>query len=499
MTPKMPGFSVVEFTPQGVTASVSVGSAVLESGAAISAETRFHVASLSKPVTALVILRLASMGHLDIEQHVTSYIERVRGLDAETSVRHLLSHTSGLRDQWPLLEWAGWRGTDRVDFADAIRMIRRQRRPMFKAGSRYAYSNSGFTLLAAIAEAVTGEPFAALSRRLVFEPLGMRRSSFQETPGVLTAARAYLPVPAGAQTVHYEDFTPQLFVPGPTSLLTTAVDYSKFLRSLAPGGVFCELSGLMQEVPEPAGTGPSNYGLGVFVQNWGEERIIYHSGSDLGFCGFACFSAENGHGVVILANSQETNLRALAERSMGFNRRTDHPLTTVGVDRRLAGFYRNSFGEFREITVNGAGVLCVCDGEAVALDQVGESKYLSRSGELFTFTRGSCWELETESPHGTGSWQQLPECKTQEDPTLGGLFYSDEVDALLRLSTRSGLLHIDFPKGARVDLRQVTADGEYCGGGLWLRQTNQSAPAQGVELSSARCTGVRYLRVGDLS
>jgi CubicO group peptidase (beta-lactamase class C family) len=114
----------------------------------IAPETVFHVASISKQFTAAAILLLAQEKRLSLDDDVRKYITELPDFGSLITIRHLLHHTSSLRDQWELLGLAGWRySLDLITDDDVLELISRQKDLNFKPGEKYVYCNTGFTLL----------------------------------------------------------------------------------------------------------------------------------------------------------------------------------------------------------------------------------------------------------------------------------------------------------------------------------------------------------------
>jgi CubicO group peptidase (beta-lactamase class C family) len=157
------------------------GMANLNDDVTITPETVFHVASMSKQFTAASILLLAQQGKLSLDDDVHKYIPELPDFGERITLRHLMHHTSGLRDQWSLLELAGWRySQDLITDDDVMSVLVHQKALNFKPGEKYMYSNTGFTLLAIIVKRVSGMSFREFTTKNIFEPLGMTHTHFRD-------------------------------------------------------------------------------------------------------------------------------------------------------------------------------------------------------------------------------------------------------------------------------------------------------------------------------
>ena len=157
------------------------GMADLDHDVTITPATVFHVASISKQFTAAAILLLEQDGKLSVDDDVRKYIPELPDFGERITLRHLIHHTSGLRDQWDLLGLAGWRySLDLITDDDVLAVMARQKDLNFKPGERHLYCNTGYTLLAQVVKRVSGQSFRAFTTARIFEPLGMKSTHFRD-------------------------------------------------------------------------------------------------------------------------------------------------------------------------------------------------------------------------------------------------------------------------------------------------------------------------------
>ena len=132
------------------------GMSDLQHGIAIAPASSFHVASVSKQFTAYAVALLAADGRLSLDDDVRRHVPEVPDFGTVITVRHLIEHTSGLRDQWQLLRYAGWRADDLITEGDILGVLARQKGLNFTPGDEWLYSNTGYTLLSVIVRRVSG-------------------------------------------------------------------------------------------------------------------------------------------------------------------------------------------------------------------------------------------------------------------------------------------------------------------------------------------------------
>jgi CubicO group peptidase (beta-lactamase class C family) len=166
------------------------GMANLELGVPITPSTVFAIASITKAFTAMSTLLAADQHKLSLDDEVQKYIPDWQDRDDHITVRHLLTHTSGIRDAFALLGWAP--GDPNADVNEAIvRILSRQRGLNSAPGSEYMYNNGGYNLLASILKRATGQSLGQFAGANIFTPLGMAHTHVQEDAGALVPNRAY--------------------------------------------------------------------------------------------------------------------------------------------------------------------------------------------------------------------------------------------------------------------------------------------------------------------
>ena len=201
------------------------GLANLDHGVPITPATVFDIASISKQFGAMAALLLEAEGGLDLDADVREYVPELPDFGATITPRHLIHHTSGIRD-WPhTMALAGVEFTDVISFEKILRMLHNQQAINFPPGSEYAYSNTGYNLLARVIEVRSGMTFREYTHSRIFAPLGMTRTHFSDdyTEVVRGRAESYAPAPpAPADTTTMSDSAPPAFRRQPDQLTALA-------------------------------------------------------------------------------------------------------------------------------------------------------------------------------------------------------------------------------------------------------------------------------------
>ncbi|MCL1635387.1 beta-lactamase family protein [Luteimonas sp. SX5] len=186
----VPGASVLVIENGKSVVSRSYGYADLEKRIAASPRTNYRLASVSKQFTAASILLLAQDGKLGLDDPVRKWLPSLPASADAITLKHLLTHTSGLIDYEEVMAQDATEN-EQVHDADVLRLLETQGRTYFAPGSGYRYSNGGYALLALIVEKASGKRYAAFLHDRVFEPLGMKRTVAYEKGVSEVADRAY--------------------------------------------------------------------------------------------------------------------------------------------------------------------------------------------------------------------------------------------------------------------------------------------------------------------
>ncbi|KGQ20782.1 Beta-lactamase [Lysobacter dokdonensis DS-58] len=166
----------------------SYGFADLEAKTAITPHTNFRLASVSKQFNAAAILLLAQDGKLSIDDPIKRFLPTLPKEDDAITIRHLLTHTSGLIDYEDLMDP---KDTSQIHDRGVLRLLEQERKHYFTPGTAYRYSNSGYALLALIVERASGQRYADFLRTRIFDKLGMRDTVAYENGISTVAHRAY--------------------------------------------------------------------------------------------------------------------------------------------------------------------------------------------------------------------------------------------------------------------------------------------------------------------
>ncbi len=301
-----PGFAVGIVHNDSLIFAKGYGMANLEYNIPITPEIIFHMASVSKQFTAFSIVLLARQGKLNLDDDIRKYLPWFPDLKTKITIRNLLNHTSGIRDQWQLLAIAGTRLDDVITRDQIIKILGKQQALNFKPNDEYMYSNSGFTLLGEIVRAVSGKSLRQFTDSAIFKPLGMNNTHFHDDYTEVVPNRSYSY--DRKDTKHFANSTLSYSVVGATSLFTNIDDMSKWVMNFYNPKV-----GDRKDIEQLTQHGKLNngkdidYALGISVDDYKGYKMYSHNGADAGYRTMVSVFPELKMGFIIFSNLGDTD------------------------------------------------------------------------------------------------------------------------------------------------------------------------------------------------
>jgi CubicO group peptidase (beta-lactamase class C family) len=297
-SPDGPGASLLVVRDGQVAFAKGYGLANLERHEPVTPETNFRLASLSKQFTATAIMLLVADGRLRYDDSISTLVAGLPAFARGVTVRHLLNHTSGL----PAYEdFVPDSQTTQVHDADVPALISQAPGLKFAPGTHYAYSNTGYCLLALVVEHVTGQHFADVLRARIFTPLGMTSTMAREEQTVVPhRAYGYTVRSAGVRLTDQSNTSATL---GDGGIYSSIVDLAKWDRALAQHTlVSADAQRLAWTPPTLPDTAVTEYGFGWFVDRARGTMRLWHYGESRGFTNAILRYPERRFTVVILTN-----------------------------------------------------------------------------------------------------------------------------------------------------------------------------------------------------
>ncbi len=158
------------------------GMANLDDGTTITTKSVFEVGSMTKSFTCVCLALLMDQGKLSPDDDIHKFVPEIPRYDPPITIRHLIRCEDGLRDYWHLMQLAGWNIEDAWTDKDVLALLTRQKAPIFKPGSKFAYNNTDYFLLGCAIERITGLSLARFAEKNVFQPLGMTSTYLEDNP-----------------------------------------------------------------------------------------------------------------------------------------------------------------------------------------------------------------------------------------------------------------------------------------------------------------------------
>jgi CubicO group peptidase (beta-lactamase class C family) len=507
-----PGCSLAITHGGKVIYSRGYGMASLEHGVANSPETVFYIASVSKQFTAATIVLLAEEGKVALDDSVRKYVPELPAYADAITLRHLIHHTSGLRDYLSLSGLTGRSDADTFPESEALKLIARQKALNFAPGEKYAYSNSGYFLLGLIAKRVTGKSLREAADERIFAPLGMTSTRFRDDRAVAIKHRAdgHFQKEDGTWGVLRTSFD----LVGSGGLTTSVVDLAKWEANFYENRLGKRGPAFLEEMLTPGRLANGNamtYAFGLErVKLFGRDAVE-HDGGSFGYAAdFLRFPAER-LGVICLCNGTvdalgfarkvaELHLPA-AETKTADAPQPAAPQSAANVPaaelQKLTGLYWNEDADFyrRVELADGALVyrrsatnqtrLIPLSPTTVAMDLPAPRPELTFAGDTMTFRAGDDVTVFRRVTPFTPKVDELRQ--------IAGRYRSEELgrDVELTLDDKGALT---LMLGEEAIALAPAAVDVLTGGGMVLRLERTRGKVSGFTLSTPRVRNVRFVR-----
>lgn len=307
-----PGASVTVIQHGNVLLAGGYGLANLEEKIPCTPETNFRLASLTKQFTAMSILILADRKKLSIDESLMAFFPEFSAYGKQITVRHLLSHTSGLMDYEAVIPADT---TIPVLDRDVLRLLLKQNKTYFPPGSKFRYSNSGYSLLSLIVEVRSGIPFAQFLKKNIFQPLKMNNSLAYEQGFSIIPNRAYGYSASGPGFTR-TDQSLTSSVLGDGGIYTSVSDLFKWDQALYGTKLVSAKWLKLAFTPGslPTDFSNSHYGFGWYIGNYRGLKEFWHYGETRGFTTRISRFPEKKFTLVILTNRNDAKISELPHK-----------------------------------------------------------------------------------------------------------------------------------------------------------------------------------------
>lgn len=461
-----PGVQIAVSRNGNIIYSSVKGMADLEHNIPLTKQSKIEAGSVSKQFTAAAILLLEQQGKLSLNDDVRKYVTEVPDYGNTITLRHLLNHTSGIKDWGSVASLTGWgRGTKVYSNEDALHIISQQKTLNNKPGDEFIYSNSNYNLQAIIVQRVSGMSLADFSKKYIFEPAGMKNTEWRDNYRKVVPDRAIAYSKSGN---NYLTNMPNENVYGNGGLLTTAEDLLTWNNYYLSGKLGSPALLPKQIALTPLNNGRKNiYAAGLFIDSTFGWAAIYHDGATAGYRSILEHYPQLGLSIALLSNTSQPDVGSLppALRNLlvkNLNRSAPLPTPALPIDVKIfspyLGVYRdarsgNAIKIFRNDTAlfadQNVRLMPVADNAAM----LGRNRLEFNNGKprmlhFITASRDTLFYAAVDSANVTE--------KNIRD--FEGTYYSDETESKIKAEAKDGKLFI-LIKGDQIPLTPAYKDG----------------------------------------
>lgn len=518
-TPTSPGCALGVFMDGKLAYGKGYGQANLEYDIPNDANSVFRIGSTSKQFTAACIVLLAERGELSLDNTLDQYFPDFPTYAKRITVRHLLNHTSGIRDYLMLAYLKGLRDDDYYEDADLMRWLVNQEDLNFEPGAEFLYSNSGYWLLGQIVKEVAGMNMAEYAEKEIFQPLGMSNTHFHNDHGRIVPNRASGYRPAGEDS--YAISMTTLNMIGDGGIFTSINDIKKWDDAYYDRSVLSDTFWSMMTEQGVLNDGEKiAYAAGLFIDEYNDLPTISHGGAFVGFRAELLRFPEQHVSIAIFANRADANPSQLAEQVadvvlLDLFVDVDEPeeevpvvAAVVNTDveayalEQLTGNYEVEPGVVVEISIqkDSLHVFQTWNNSAYNLGHVGGNSFKIPGEESVIFSFRELKEGQTQEML-VDQAGDVTVCTRKKEVDLSavditdyaGNYYSKELDEVYYLKMDGDALKVQVRQNAPLilaigDVDQLTVRG------FLLRFQREDGQITGFELDAGRVKNLRFER-----
>ena len=346
----IPGAAVGVVRNGKVIKAEGYGLASVEFNVPATKETVFEIGSVTKQITAAAILLLIEEGKVSTDEKISKYLPTAPETWKNVTVRHLLTHTSGIKSYTGLSGYELTKRSKREEFIKAIGAFPLE----FEPGERYNYSNSGYNLLGFIIESASGKSYWDFVRERIFKPLGMNQTADRDPQFVIRNRATGYEWENNRLVGRDYDLT-DVFSAG--AIVSTIVDLAKWDAALRNESLLKKTSLEKMWTPFVLNDGKTHpYGFGFNVADFRGHRLISHGGQTAGFAANISRFVDDGLTVIVLTNLGDIGLGTAIARGVAKIYIPAISLRALkgqaGADPKLSDLFQNALRSYLEDKIN---------------------------------------------------------------------------------------------------------------------------------------------------
>ncbi len=524
--PESPGAAVRVWRDGETIYSQTYGTANLTYGIPFGPDTRTNIGSTSKQFTAFAIMLQAERGLLSLDDDTRTHIPELPEFDGTIQVRHLVTHTSGLREFLNLLRMTGRRldRGDWIDRSELIDIVQRQPALQNAPGAEWNYNNTAFGLAATIVERTSGQDFHVFMEEHVFGPLGMTGSMVRPSPRhmVPNMSEGYTPTGDG-----YRQIGDLGGAVGAGSVYSTIGDLQIWIENYASPrvGTRGSIDKMMTSFVLTDGE-ETGYGYGLFIDEQGGLRRVHHGGADVAHRSMLVYYPEINAGITTQSNHAQFDsdtafelAEAFFKDAMELEEEGDEADAAATDDFDVEDYDPEDFDEFAgryaldsspaiifTFTRDGSTLYGQPPGqERIEMVPVSDSTFrLPGTSASVTFVRGEDGAVEAAVLHGNGGDQRATrladdaeawEPGAEDLADFAGRFFSEEIETFYTFAVEEGELVMHQRRLDSATLMPGEKDNFSGGGMSFAFERDRNGLVIGFYLSNGRTRDVRFGRV----
>jgi len=489
------------------------GMADIERSVPITSDSIFDIGSTGKQFTTTVIAILSNRGLLSLDDPIRKYISEMPAYAKDITIRHLIHHTSGLRDYVTLLDLRGLPVENIYAEAFLLDLIVHQKGLNFKPGSEYLYSNSGYFLLGTIAQRVKGKHITELIKEHILDPLGMRHTTFNKDFRLIVKNRA-MSYDKGDKEGKFVNALALSGGFGDGALLTCVDDLLLWDRNFYDNKLNNAQHNLIEQLHETGKLNngkPINYAFGLDVAEYKGQRVVSHAGGWAGYRSevmrfpdqhmtFICLSNLGSmEPTTLCQQAADVYLEDVLKPEKPTQKQKSNATKSSDIElEAFCGLYQGKFRTF-EIFAKDGGLFFTNGIYEFPLRPLGSKKFQVDAFPVFLTFAGNKNKNLIFKEEEKGSRLKQIRSKRYIAPSLSpyiGNYYSAELDICYTIAEKDDVLQLkctpfDEPKSVHffAENALLTSIGE-----LRLR-LGEDRSVKGFELHAGRVNHIKFRKV----
>jgi CubicO group peptidase (beta-lactamase class C family) len=380
----------------------------------ISSDTKFPIGSNTKQFTCMAILLLEEQGKLKIDDPIKKYLPQLPEYANSVTIKNLMQHTSGIIEYNPLLFLSGLDKNEcNITNQDIIDLISKYKKLSYKTCEKFLYTNSTYVILAEIIEKVSQRTYAEFIKENILIPLKMGNSF------VVTSSGDYKTSAIGFNyNGNYKPVNCPMVTTGGSGIITTLNDLCKWINNYYThqlGKYGQELINKMQQKGVLKNGDSTKYGLGLFIDEYCGQKVLWHGGNITGYTSNITIFPEQKTSIIVLSNTMElipyehrfdiakvlfgacemksSDLFAEDELRKDFKKKkSEFTGQTIDFSEYIGKYSVEGFSKYFEIVDNNGKLIAKIDNKEFQLKQVFKDTFISEP-MIFEFRRNKNGEI----------------------------------------------------------------------------------------------------------